>query len=248
MFKTNGSTHFEGIANEHQTIDLLNEHRVYADQVTHKGGTKNKADAVAGKINISIKHKKGLRNGSFDWVNTSQVEQLVNRNKFNQFKQWIAAKRSSGEDLTEQVDGVRIVFNILCNSVLNQISSADLTAWLKKVLIEDNEDFSMVINDTNANRCYVAPHHGIRSCVLLNDGFVAELVEGKGSTSRKVVLRKGEFVHDTGLRLRVTSNNGIKAFLGISKANKSSQVVLKLQQDKVQDLVNGAEGVQVIAY
>ena len=84
--------------------------------------------------------------------------------------------------------------------------------------------------------------------MLLNQGFVAELVEGKGSTSRKVVLRKGEFVHDTGLRLRVTSNNGIKAFLGISKANKSSQVVLKLQQDKVQELVNGAEGVQVIAY
>jgi hypothetical protein len=40
-----------------------------------------------------------------------------------------------------------------------------------------------------------------------------------------------------GLRLRVTSNNGINAFLGLSKANKSSQVVVKLQQDDVKNLV-----------
>ena len=50
---------------------------------------------------------------------------------------------------------------------------------------------------------------------------------------------------DTGLRLRLTSNNGITAFLGLSKANKNSQVVLKLQQDSVANLLSTAEGVRV---
>jgi len=44
-------------------------------------------------------------------------------------------------------------------------------------------------------------------------------------------------VYDCGLRLRVTSNNGINAFLGNSKANRNSQVVIKLQQDKVANLL-----------
>jgi hypothetical protein len=44
-------------------------------------------------------------------------------------------------------------------------------------------------------------------------------------------------VYDCGLRLRVTSNNGINAFLGASKANRNSQVVIKLQQDKVGKLL-----------
>jgi hypothetical protein len=47
----------------------------------------------------------------------------------------------------------------------------------------------------------------------------------------------GKNTYNVGLRLRVTSNNGINAFLGLSKANKSSQVVVKLQQDDVKNLV-----------
>jgi len=46
--------------------------------------------------------------------------------------------------------------------------------------------------------------------------------------------------------LRVTSNNGIKAFMGLSKANRNSQVVLKLQQDRVQNLVDTAADVRLI--
>ena len=50
------------------------------------------------------------------------------------------------------------------------------------------------------------------------------------------VDQQGE-VYDCGLRLRVTSNNGINAFLGNSTANRNSQVVIKLQQDKVKQLL-----------
>jgi hypothetical protein len=54
-------------------------------------------------------------------------------------------------------------------------------------------------------------------------------------------------VYDCGLRLRVTSNNGINAFLGTSKANRNSQVVMKLQQDKVANLLQQV-GADVTVY
>jgi len=54
-------------------------------------------------------------------------------------------------------------------------------------------------------------------------------------------------VYDCGLRLRVTSNNGINAFLGTSKANRNSQVVIKLQQDKVKQLLQQV-GARVTVY
>ena len=54
-------------------------------------------------------------------------------------------------------------------------------------------------------------------------------------------------MYDCGLRLRVTSNNGINAFLGNSKANRNSQVVMKLQQDQVNHLVDNINA-EVIDY
>jgi len=77
MFNTTGQVHFSGIKNEHETIKLLNEWAIYPDTVTHLGGTKQKEDAEAGKQGISIKHKKGLNSGSFDWVNTSKTFPLI---------------------------------------------------------------------------------------------------------------------------------------------------------------------------
>ena len=41
MFNTTGQVHFSGIKNEHETIKLLNEWKIYSDTVTHLGG-KNK--------------------------------------------------------------------------------------------------------------------------------------------------------------------------------------------------------------
>ena len=56
MFKTDGSVHTSGIKNELNTIDFLNETGLFAEEVKHFGGTKSKADAKAGDVNISIKH------------------------------------------------------------------------------------------------------------------------------------------------------------------------------------------------
>ena len=243
-FKTDGSTHTHGIKNEHEVIAILNERGIFNEQVTHLGGTKNKADALAGSKKISIKHKKGINNGSFDWVNTSKVEALTNRDQFQEFLLTVASLRFT-DDAASQVEPMREIFANLCRVGLDSIESDALTAWLHDQLINANSNMAMVITDTLTDKMYICEHDAIESVRLLNSGYVAELVKGKGATSRKVVLRKGDHTVDTGLRLRLTSNNGITAFLGLSKANKNSQVVLKLQQDSVGRVLKTAEGVRV---
>ena len=243
-FKTDGSTHTHGIKNEHDMIALLNERGIFNEQVTHLGGTKNKADAIAGSKKISIKHKAGINNGSFDWINTSQIEALTNREQFQDFLSEIASYRFTDE-AASQVEPMREIFANICRAGLDSIDSNDLTTWLHDVLINANDDMVMVITDTLTDKVYICEHDAIESVRLLNSGYTAELVKGKGATSRKVALRKGDHTVDTGLRLRLTSNNGITAFLGLSKKNKNSQVVLKLQQDSVGRVLETAEGVRV---
>jgi hypothetical protein len=57
---------------------------------------------------------------------------------------------------------------------------------------------------------------------------------GRGKTSAKVVFQddKGNIL-DHGIRIRLVSNNGIRAMMGKSKANKHSLPVIKIQQDRV---------------
>ena len=252
-FKTDGSTHTHGVKNEHETIAFLNERGIFNEQVTHLGGTKNKADAIAGDKKISIKHKKGINNGSFDWINTSQIEALTNREQFQEFLSTVAALRFT-DDAASQVEPMRDIFANICDAGLDSIKSNDLTAWLKDQLVNANDDMVMVITDTLTDKIYICEHDAIESVRLLNSGYTAQLVKGKGSTSRKIIfIAPGKDINDigsgvdTGLRLRLTSNNGITAFLGLSKANKNSQVVLKLQQDNVGRVLQTAEGVSTLS-
>ena len=66
---------------------------------------------------------------------------------------------------------------------------------------------------------------------------------GSGKTSRRIICYATDGAElDFGLRLRITSNNGITAMLGRNKkGNKSSSPVIKLQQDKVHDMVASIE-------
>jgi len=247
MFKTDGSVHNSGIKNELDTIAFLNEAGIFKDEVKHLGGTKNKADAMAGNVPISIKHKKGLKNGSFDWVNTSKVDSLVNVGRFSDFLLLVDLYRNTPE-AAAQVEPMRSAFANHCEKELDGISSEDLTAWLHQVLVRDNAGMVMAINDTESKELHMVEDSGIMSVRLLKSGYRAELVKGRGKSSRKVIFKSSDSEIDTGLRLRLTSNNGIKAFLGMSKANKNSQIVLKLQQDNIKGLINTAHGVNTMSY
>lgn len=238
MFKTDGSPHRLGAKNEDQTIEILNNMGIYDSLVEKRGGTKQKADAVAGDKKISIKRKKGVTNGSFDWFNSSKYNDVLS-NQFTSFLSQVKVLRSLPKDLINDeifIDKVRAKFNEICNSVLNTLSSDQIISILQQGLVENNTDFDVVVNDTKTQTLYIfnADTHPATECI--NKKFTA-MLEGNGQSSRKVVFNDGVNTYDCGLRIRVTTNNGINAFLGLSKANKNSQVAIKLQQDNIKQLL-----------
>ena len=243
MYKTNGSTHYEGIANEHAVIELLNNRNYFDCPVTHLGGTKNKADAMAGSVPISIKRKKGLANGSFDWINTSSTNGIIDRTVFTDYFRFIKYARENcvKHDIAE----VRDWYAKCCEAALFKIRSNFLTKFLQEQVCDKQEGFKLVVADTEADTLYIIDHERTPLAQLLSKGYIAHVVMGKGKSSAKIIFcAPGKGMNDIGsgvdigLRIRVTSNNGIKAMLGLSKANKNSQTVVKIQQDKVQQFVN----------
>jgi hypothetical protein len=242
MFKTNGSTHYEGIANEHSVIELLNSRNYYDHPVTHLGGTKNKADAMAGDVPISIKRKKGLANGSFDWINTSNTDGIIDRTVFTEYFKFI--KYSRENSVKHDIPAVRDWYSKCCQAALAKITPTQVTKFLQEQVCNKQEGFELVVADTEANTLYIIDHAATPLVKLLGYGYTGHVVMGKGKSSAKIIFSApGKDINDIGsgvdigLRIRCTSNNGIKAMLGLSKANKNSQTVIKIQQDKVQQFV-----------
>ena len=248
-YKTDGSVHHGGVKNEDQTVRILNEKKIYSETVEKRGGTKCKEDAVAGNKKISIKRKEGITNGSFDWFNTSAHNDLLG-DTFDHFLSNMKELRQMPESLRsdeEFVLKIRDSFNQLCELALDTLTSARIADILRFGFIEANKGFDVVINDTKTSQIYVfdAGHHP--AVDYISKGY-SIVLKGNGKSSRMVYFVDAEGkVYDCGLRLRVTSNNGINAFLGNSKANRNSQVVIKLQQDKVAQLLS-AVNAEVTSY
>ena len=248
-YKTDGSVHFGGIKNEDLTIQILNELKIYNDIVEKRGGTTQKADAVAGIKPLSIKRKEGITNGSFDWFNTSKYNDVLN-DTFAPFIAQMKELRTLPESLRsddEFVVKIRDNFNQFCELALDTLTSDQVTDIIRRGLIDTNFGFDVVINDTKSSELFIFDAEQHPATEYINRGYTA-ILKGNGKSSRMVyfVDAAGK-VYDCGLRLRVTSNNGINAFLGNSKANRNSQVVIKLQQDKVAQLLS-AVNAQATSY
>lgn len=238
MFKTDGSVHHGGIKNEDVTIQILNEMKIYDAVVEPRGGTKQKADAVTGDKSLTIKRKEGITNGSFDWFNTSKYNDVLG-DTFAPFLSSMKEFRSLPQSVIkddEFVLKVRDSFNELCETCLDTLTSDQIVEILQRGLCDANAGFDAVINDVKTSNLFIFPCDNHPAVDYLNRKFTVSL-QGKGKSSRKVLFSDGINVYDCGLRIRVTSNNGINAFLGLSKANKNSQVVIKLQQDNIKQLI-----------
>ena len=246
-YKTDGSVHHGGVKNEDQTIALLNEQKFYGYTVEKRGGTKCKEDAIAGHKKISIKRKEGITNGSFDWFNTSAYNDVLG-DTFTHFISNMKELRQMPQSLRsdeEFVLKIRDSFNQLCELALDSLTSAQVVEILQRGLIDPMCDFDVAINDTKTSELYVFSAYNHPAVEYIRKGY-SVVLKGNGKSSRMVYFVDAEGnVYDCGLRLRVTSNNGINAFLGTSKANSNSQVVIKLQQDKVKQLLQQVEAERV---
>ena len=240
MYNTTGQVHHEGVANEANTIALLNDLNIYSETVEKRGGTKSlKEDAVAGNNKISIKRKKSITTGSFDWFNTTAHNAALGDtfkhflSNMKELRQLPTSIRCDEEFITKMRDS----FNALCELALDSLDYDDVRDILLKEF-DSHRDMDVVINATDNRTLYKfkVEQHPV---VKLLENRASIVLQGGGKSSRTIyfVTAEGNVV-DCGLRLRVTSNNGINAFLGNSKANKNSSVVMKLQQDKVRNLID----------
>jgi hypothetical protein len=248
MFKTDGSVHYSGIANEGKTAEILNAINYFPDKVETRGGTKHKEDAVAGSLKLSAKDKKRLSSGSFDWGNISRNTNNIFGNYFDSFKDMIKNLRKENTYSRQYaVDGVREQFASLCNDAFD-ILTKDQVCDLIVDSITHGIDW-VFVNDKENKVLYQFDPKNHPAIKLAKECDLIKFVTVRNAKgSRKVIFVKGGVEYDYGIRLRITNNNGINAFLGLSKSNNNSQIVLKLQQDAVHKLVKEHIECETISY
>jgi hypothetical protein len=235
VFTTTGEVHHGGIQNELDVIDVLNEANIYPTPVTHAGGTQNKADAYAGEVGISIKRKRDLNNGSYDYLNsTVPVSTLPYIDLIDVWKEETLALAPTQENK----EIAKQAFNVVSSFVLSTIDSNTLTAIVSDTF-QAQAGMDIAITDQQTESLYLFSADDMEVPQLLKAGYKAQIVQTKNIvTSRKIVFVKDGDIRDVGLRIRLVTNNGVGAMMGMSKANKTSSVVVKIQQDKVGRMVH----------
>lgn len=258
-FPCDGTNHHNAIKNENSTKEFLqaNAYKIYDEveqgryTVESRGGTSHKADNVIlcddGKtINISDKQKrKGLSTGSFDFTNTSSAIKglLEERNTVVEDIQFVldSVKRARQLPLEERkklVDGYRKSIKDASYSTLVKLDSEDISYLIREFLIEPNRKQVILITDGEMNDRYSFPFVDHPVVQLVEDGYVPSIDVKNGKSSGRIIFTKDDETVDCGLRIRVHTNNGATALLNAGGSNKSSQFVLKFQQDGVVGLLN----------
>ncbi len=245
-FVTDGSVHYSGIKNEGKTAEVLTEQNIFGCKVKTRGGTKFKEDMVAGELKLSAKDKKKLSTGSFDWTNTSKVVPSIFGDHFDAFKQEVSKIREMDiDDRVTYLSSIRTKFADTCSAGFDYLSKQQVCDLIVDS-ISDGIDW-VFVNDKGNHVLYQfnPEDHPVVKIAQTCDSvkFI-----GRGKGSRKVILIKDGVEYNYGIRLRITSNNGVTAFLGLSKSNKNSQIVIKLQQDSVHKLVKQWVNCTTISY
>jgi len=249
-FKMDGSVHVEGIQNEKNMINILDVHSdvLFNDPnviVEHLGGTNNKADLLVRKSDnnlekISVKRKNGLKNGSFDYINTSKLGLFNNlfKGTFNVY--------NSGYKLGIRNKRLDDKLKTSISNELNNINSDTLTDFLNEFVINPNIDMIMIITDVSDGVVYKYSFTETPIVNLMRDNYKSYIVESN-KQSKKILFTNGEETIDLGLRFRLHLNNGYRAWQGVN-GKKSSQLVVKIQQDRVDKLMDSIENKTVVSY
>jgi hypothetical protein len=243
-YKTDGSSDLNGKRNEKDLVPkLLKEANNLFPflgkniNVIAKGGTQYKQDLEVTDgtktVMISAKLKKSLKTGSFDYVNSSKA--VVDTKSLSGVKKSVLDIKDSETDK----EVARTKLNEVFHSNLKKLTSSDVRNILKDHILEKNKSITIVVTDESSNKNYV---YSFIDTPLADHiaNSTPSLKFGRGKTSAKILFNDAEGAeHDIGLRLRLVLNNGVGALLGTSKTNSVSIPVIKIQQDKVQKMMDG---------
>jgi hypothetical protein len=247
MFLKNGEVHQSGIKNEHNVIYFLNTttnaitthlKKIHGEdiQVIHKGGTTGVDDATVmgpGDVKyagISIKNHKS---GTHDWTNTSKIPNKdVIKDLFKEYKD--KYPNLDAAEFAEKEKPLREERDAIVNTYLRDLSGG----YIKGMLTDLYEGYSdyVIMNDMKSEQ-YILYDKNMKNFKEFVGfprwDYYLKFAKAQNSA---MIWRKNQETNDdvcTNLRLRITLNNGLNAFFGLSANNKTSIPCLKLQQDAV---------------
>ena len=242
-YRNDGSVHRSGIKNEGKVVDFLKINPVFGiGEVIPRGGTKYKQDLEVNHGDettlISVKKKNKLTDGSFDYVNTTKIDENLKK-PFEEFFSNVKMIRNETEEKRTQVKQlIKDRFDSISSETLDGLEGSVLLDFLNTNVIDKNIDMKMWVVDSENKKHLLYDFTSSPLYTLLENGYVPFVQKvNKISTSRKILFKKDNDVRDLGLRVRLVTNNGIGAMLGLSKANKNASLVLKIQQDRVHNLI-----------
>jgi len=253
-FKKDGSTHHSGIQNEHSIVEFLNKidsvignHiRPTKDHIlTHKGGTQSKADAVVintitsqEEFTLSIKNHK---TGTFDWLNSTkgfpeEIQHLL--------KERTKEIRDSYKN-HENIEISRTELDTMFATVLGELKNND--SFIKNILksIYDKYTDGIIIRQEKENQVIYFDKSQLTELQVFND-YSYSLKHNEGTCSAQIMRKNSSHSSEqeeinTHLRIRLVLNNGVNALVGTSSKNKNSVPCLKIQQDRVDELIDKIE-------
>ena len=242
---TDGSVHHDGVHNEHSTVEMFNTSppKVIQDAhpdkkltFVHRGGTQTVDDIQVfadGEAVPGISVKRHLSSGTYDYINTSKITDYIPTavETVQQLRDIRREQFGKPESLATTRVNVKTLISNLWISLQN-----DSIRQLLRTTNERNSEWVSIVSPTN---CVTFSHKLLKElCEHPYDlETVYELRSSRASGSRQIWRIKNGIATNTNLRVRIVLNNGVRALIGLSTANKDSILTLKIQQDKVNGLL-----------
>ena len=233
--------HQKGIKNEIWMCDFLTRVNHYGCVVNHKGGTKVVEDADTENVDkISFKRWKGA---THDWYNSSPLGREIGLyeliNPFiEQFKKDIELVPVN-QHYKYRKEKEQQLNELIANS-LDEFCTQEVADKIINNFISHTQGMDVAVNEIKNEKVHIYKFDEHPAVVYNKKGYKPVIVSksGKKKCSRSIFMVKDGDRVDTGLRIRFTTNNGLKPFTKEGSTNKTTISVIKLQQDDVKKVLS----------
>ena len=250
-YNIDGEVHHAGVANEDNTVALLNfttPPNIQEDypgmRLTFRkeGGTQQVSDMgiYADDVRVAGGSDKLHRNGTFDHVNTSKVLDYLPCESLQ--KMLVDFRRDHFKD-ESVVSKVKAEIKDATNTMWNTMTSDGI----RRLLISLDERTPEWMFVREPNEMSVFRHSEMRELSEFpkDPSWSYVLKSARAKESRQIWREKDGLSVNTNLRVRLVTNNGVSALLGLSKANKNSILTIKIQQDAVATLLASVKRLRI---
>ena len=250
-YNIDGEVHHAGVANEDNTVNLCNSRiptniqEAYPEKrltFRKEGGTNQVSDMgiYADDVRVAGGSDKLHRNGTFDHVNTSKVLDYLPCESLQ--KMIVDFRRDHFRDASA-VDSVKVKIKDATNSMWNTMTSDSIRKLL--ISLDERTPEWMFVREPTEMSVFRHSEMLELSEFPKDESWTYVLKSARAKESRQIWREKDGLSVNTNLRVRLVTNNGVSALLGLSNANKNSILTVKIQQDQVGKLLNAVKRLRI---